>query len=275
VVSLIRETWGLPPRNELFGAVVLVGFANGVAELIFQKIAQNGPIEAFFEAFGISAIVWISAFVALNFVLRSASEPCSRLDFAVCILSLVFFVIPSSRFSWVTLTGFSFYAFSFCNDVSLRKGAIIGAAIAFPMFWSKLLFSIFANAILTVDAMLVAAVLGFRQVGNTIELPDGGGELWIASGCSSLANVSLAVLCWATLIQLHDTPRGPRTLFICLLACISVVMINVGRISLIGLKPDLYDTIHGTFGTFVASWLTAAAIFIICVIGLRHEVASR
>ena len=59
-----------------------------------------------------------------------------------------------------------------------------------------------------------------------------GDYLVIFPSCSSLANMSLAFLCWITISEWVGHHRSVRDLGWCLLACGSVIVINVGRISL-------------------------------------------
>ena len=88
------------------------------------------------------------------------------------------------------------------SEPSLRRGAVILLATTVPMLWSRLLFQFFANLILEIDASLVCWLLGTRRTGNLVEFADGNGVLAILPSCSSLANVSLAFLCWITVSQI-------------------------------------------------------------------------
>jgi exosortase/archaeosortase family protein len=98
----------------------------------------------------------------------------------------------------------------------------------------------------------------------------------IYPACSSFANVSLAILCWVTFSQVTRY-AGSRSQAVgwCLLACASVLLINVTRISLIGFFPHYYDLLHGPIGTSVAGWLTLAASVAICAIGVKRGSAQR
>jgi exosortase/archaeosortase family protein len=143
------------------------------------------------------------------------------------------------------------------------------------MFWGRLLFAILSDLILQGDATLVGWLVGTPRLGNAIQLVDGSGYLWIAPRCSSLANISLAILCWVTIAKALNHPGSLRDVGWVLVACAAVVVINVTRISLIGLHPEQYELIHGLVGSAVASWTTLGVTLGICLLGARHDLPAR
>ena len=124
-----------------------------------------------------------------------------------------------------------------------------------PVLWSRLLFQFFANLVLQIDASLVGWILGTHRTGDIVEFADGSGVLVILPACSSLANMSLAFLCWVTVSQLVGHKKSAYDLLWCLLACISVIAVNVTRISLMGLSQWHYITVHGPWGDVVGNTL--------------------
>src|SRR5262245_34113199 len=114
------------------------------------------------------------------------------------------------------------------------------------MLWSRLLFQFFANPILKVDASLAAWFLGTDRVGNLFRFADGSGYVVVAPACSSLANMSLAFLCWVSITQWAKHQWSAMDILWSLLACVSVIAVNVTRIVLIGLSPWHHDLIHNT-----------------------------
>jgi len=143
------------------------------------------------------------------------------------------------------------------------------------MLWSRLLFQFFANLILQIDASLVGWILGTRRTGDIVEFADGSGVLVILPGCSSLANVSLAFLCWVTVSQLVCHRKSAYDLFWCLMACISVMAVNVTRISILGLSQWHYATFHSPWGDAVGNALILGLIVGFTVLGVRHELFRR
>jgi hypothetical protein len=109
------------------------------------------------------------------------------------------------------------------------------------MLWSRLLFDLFSNLILQIDATFVAWLLATDRTGNIVSFADRSGSLVILPSCSSLANVSLAILCWVTISQSVGHRWSPHDIFWCLLGCMAVVVTNVTRISLMGLSVSHYE----------------------------------
>jgi hypothetical protein len=156
----------------------------------------------------------------------------------------------------------------------MKRAGIIMVGITVPMFWSRLIFSVFSSHILQADTILVSAVSGLKRVGNTIELPDANGLLVISSACSSVANLSLAGLCWVLFLQLWRLRLSPRTLGVGIGMGSVVVAINVARLSLIAILPGLYRPLHSPLAFVVVGWITTAAMVGICAVGLRREHAN-
>jgi hypothetical protein len=143
------------------------------------------------------------------------------------------------------------------------------------MFWARLLFASLSEFILLGDATLVGWLVGTARTGNAIELADGSGFLWIAPACSSLANVSLVILCWVTITKAVDRPASAWDTVWVALACAAVIAINVTRIGLIALYPAHFDLIHGPLGATVASWLILGATVAICWFVVRRDLPAQ
>ena len=143
------------------------------------------------------------------------------------------------------------------------------------MLWSRLLFQFFANPILEMDALLVGWMLGTDRAGAIIEFVDGSGVLVILPACSSLANMSLAFLCWVTVSQLVDHKMSAYDLLWCLFACISVIAVNVTRLGLMGLSQWHYVTLHSPWGEAVGNTIILGLIVGISMLGVRRELFQR
>lgn len=252
-----------------------MGFVNGIAQQAIGFTQSVGLGAAFGASFGISAIVWIAAWLGLSLVRAEPAAAAGRRDLRAVALALCVFLVPASAASWVGLTLFSAYVAWVSEPCTAqRRGAIIFAALTVPMAWSKALFALCSGWILQADAILVASLIGTTHVGNTIALADGSGQLWIAAGCSSLANLSLTVLLWVVFTQFLSRPTNGKDVLLCLAACAMAIAINVSRISVMGLFPDSYEFLHGSVGTIGLGWLTTIVVFCIYVMGLRRDIPA-
>ena len=118
-------------------------------------------------------------------------------------------------------------------------------------------------------------IVGTERVGNTVAFVDNSGFLFILPACSSLADVSLAVLGWALFTQALARRASLKDVWWCLAACSVVIVINVTRIALMGLHPEHFELLHGAVGASVASFLGLAAIVGINLIRVRGDLFAR
>jgi exosortase/archaeosortase family protein len=263
-------------RAEFFASLFILGCANGVAGKIIASVNLRGWANAAFGTFDISAIVVVSCIASIWLMLRSTVDEVRSADIAVGTAVSLLIILPIAAMAWFALTVLSLYILVFTKvDDSARRSAIILLATSVPMLWSRMLFDFFAKSILEADASLVAWVLGTHRTGIMVEFTDHSGTLVILPPCSSLANVSLALLCWVTVSQFLRHKWRPQDFFWCLLACASVVAVNVVRISLMGLDVSHYDAIHGTLGDVIANTAILGLTVTISLWGVRGEAFSR
>ena len=98
--------------------------------------------------------------------------------------------------------------------------------------------------------------------------------LFLEPACSSLTNMSLALLCGVAIVKLYDLPWSSAVVRVVAAACFTTAVINVIRISSIGLFPGYYDMIHGPVGVSASEWTTNLAVAAIYARGLRLHVPA-
>ena len=265
-------------RNEFFAGLYIVGCANGLGGNIIRALSSGdwtGDIG------NISAIVWFACFAGISLVLADRKEAdknkkVGAADIAIGILFLVIVAAPASELNWIAVTGLSFYILLFADEgAARRRGALIMLALTVPMVWSRLLFSFFAKLFLEIDSIFVSWLLGTTRSGNIIEFADASGHMVILPACSSLANVSLAFLCWVAVAEWLGHRRSGQDYLWCLLACASVVAVNVTRIAIMGLSHWHYVTFHYGWGATVANAIILALIIGFTVAGVRRDLFPR
>ena len=263
-------------RSEFFAALCVIGCANGFASRIIQSVAHYGWTDAVISTFGISVIVWIACGVGIELVLRDGGDRLNRLDLPFGAVFLSLSALPGSGASWLSVTALCLYMLvSSADSSSRRRGATILLSLTVPMLWSPLIFNCFSETILGIDAYLVGQLLGSPQIGNIVRFAGGGGELVILPPCSSIANLSLVVVCWVTMSQALAHSWTSRDLVWCFLAGAAVVTTNVTRISLMGLSEQSYLTVHSSTGDLIVNVILFCLVIGICLLGLRREVFAR
>jgi exosortase/archaeosortase family protein len=192
----------------------------------------------------------------------------------LAILVLVF--LPIGGASWLALAALSLYMLLLKDGPSSRRrGARLLLATTLPMLWSRLLLHFFAQPILEIDASMIGWLMGSERVGNMVRFADSSGYLVIFPPCSSLAGISLAVLCWVTVSQATGHRRSAQDLVWCGLACASVIVVNILRMSIMSLSDWHYQTTHSRWGDEVANASTLLLIFGFSLLGVRRELFSR
>jgi hypothetical protein len=261
-------------RDQFFAGLFIVGCANGILGRILLAFDSDGWIGVL--GGNISAIVWFACFAGVALMLRENRGELRSTDLAVGAVFLILVMLPIVSLSWVAVTGLSLYILLFANGGSeRRRGALILLALTVPMLWSGMIFRFFAIPLLKFDAALAAWILGTDRVGNMFRFADGSGQVVVLPACSSFANMSLAFLCWITITQWVRHPWSSMDIFWSLLACTSVIAVNVIRISLMGLSPWHHDLIHNDWGNMVVNFIILGLTVAFSVAGARREIFSR
>jgi hypothetical protein len=263
------------PRNDLFAVLYIIGCANGLLGRLIQSF-QFSDWEGALAGADINVIILLACFAGISLVSEKSAERVVPRDIAVALVFLVLVGLPIFPLSWVAITILSLYICLFANDNRERlRGALILLAMTAPMLWSRLLFQLFAKPILDIDAFLVSLLLGTHRTGNVVGFQDGSGSMIVLPACSSLANMSLALLCWVTITQWVGHRWGAKDVFWAGLACTSVIAVNVTRISLMGLSHRNYELIHSSWGDMITNSIMLALMVGVTVLGARREIFAR
>jgi hypothetical protein len=263
-------------RGEFFAGLFILGFSNGILERITAQITNVTIANAILGTFGISVLVWVACCIAVSLLLRQPPKPVTRNDLILGAAVIAAALFPSAKASWIALTGLGIYGLR-CFEVGTpaRRAAFVILAVTVPMFWSRVVFAMLSDLILQADAILISLVVGTARVGNTVGFADNSGFLFILPACSSLTDVSLAVLGWALFTQALTRRPTLMDVWWCLATCSTVVVINVTRIALIGLHREHFELLHGAVGAGIAGFLALVAIVGINLIRVRGELFAR
>jgi hypothetical protein len=263
-------------RDHFFCALLVLAVANGIEVSVVNSVTQDW-YKALINSFDFSAVVWIACFAASALLYRSSLDEVITVPDAVIglgVLSMT--IVPFAKLSWLALTVLSLYMLSVGPPRSMRRrGALIALAVTGPMLWGPALMETFGRPILQADAILVSSLIGTDRVGTVFSGAIGTDgvptHFAIMPGCSSVHGISIAVLAWVTISNALESAWSARYLACGLLAVISVLAVNVSRMSLIGLFPAYYPNIHGSPGSEIAAWLSLALVVAIPLLGVRRE----
>lgn len=276
VVRRLTLPDGAVTRQTVFSGLAVILLLNAISEKASHSLAQ-GALPAVFNTFDISLIIWGAAVAAIVLLWRDAPARLTRADLAVGAGIGLAALVPVPTLSALALSGLALWLYqSSPADGLSRRAASILLALTVPLMWARLVFAIASGSLLRLDSLLISLVLGTTPNGNVVPFADGSGSLFIAPGCSSFTNVSLAVLSSAAIMAYYGRKWSWGAVGWSALACLVVIAINVGRISMIGYFPAEYDLIHGEIGATLAGWLTLAAILVVGFQGVRSDaIAAR
>ena len=268
-------------RDQFFCGLFILAAANGLEGWVVGSVVEQGWSDALLGSFGVSAVVWIACFASPALLYGSRlDEVITTPDAVIGLGVLAMTILPFPKLGWLALTALSLYMICVSTArSSRRRGAYIALAVTGPMLWGPALMDIFGPAILQADAILVSTVIGTDRVGNVFLSAIGSGGIptrfAIQPGCSSLHGMSIAVLAWVTIGNTLGVAWSARHLACGLLAAVSVLAVNVSRLSLIGLFPAHYSAIHGSPGSDIAAWLSLALVVAISLVGVGREAFVR
>lgn len=260
----------MPTRVQAFVVVFLVCFSNGIYGIAAQKVLDEGIASAIFGTFGLSAIVWAAIWFAVKLAFEEEDRPLKPWEAAAALACISAAFLPIAQFSSLALTVFAGLAIvTSRTGTPMHRASWIMFATTVPIFWGRRVMAYFSETLLGFDAAVVANMLGTERNGNLVPFPNGEGMLQVMEACSSLSNISLAILCWTIFTQVNGRRWQPSNLVWVGGAILSVVAINATRIALIGVFPHYYDLLHGPVGATVANYVILFAIVGICSWGNR------
>jgi len=272
---IFSAVWEAIPRNDFFAILYVAGCANGLLGRLIQSF-QFSDWEGALAGADINVIILLACFAGISLVYEKTPEYVQPLDLVVALVVLILVALPIFPLSWVGVTVLSLYILLFANNNRERvRGALILLAMTAPMLWSRLLFQIFAKPILDIDASLVSLLLGTPRTGNMVGFLDGSGYMIVLPACSSLANMSLALLCWVTITQWFGHRWTAKDVLWAGFACASVIAVNVTRISLMGFSHRHYELIHSSWGDMITNSIMLALMVGVTVLGARREIFAR
>jgi len=263
-----------PSRGEIFALLFTVAILNGVALRIFSSFA-DGAGRAFASLFGVNAALWF-AVGAIWWIARAGEdgEAPRRTDAYVAAGLLAAALCPVMIVASGALFGAALYLIATTAPATpLRKIGLIALAATGPLLWGPVFLGMFGPEIARLEALLIGAGTGLPTDGNVFRSADGATTFVVAGGCSSLANISMALLLLVTAAGLLDIPLTRRLVPTAIAAVAVTILVNTARLGALGLFPDHFDYLHAGSGRDLFAW--ASLILSSAVIGFGLYRAAR
>lgn len=243
-------------RGSAFAGAGVLAALNALADHIIVDLSWQSPVDAFLNLGGISAVIW-AAMLAAWTIGGEADRPLrGGLDLAVlCLVALLSFV-PISYAAQAGLLICACYLLATAdrNNHAERRTAFVLLALTGPLIWGRLLLRLFETPILALDANLVGAAIGSKVDGNMVRFADGSGRFIIGDPCSSVHNMSLAIVLWTTAAMLFKIRIDRPYMLIGVAMAGLMFALNVVRLSVLGLFPAHFDSLHTGSGAVLFGW---------------------
>jgi exosortase/archaeosortase family protein len=272
-VTLVRPVGTVPagPTTSFFGfsrggafaAAGVLAALNAQADQIVSTLTWQPALNAAISMAGISAIIWAAMAAAWKIGSEDDRKPKGAMDYAVLGVVLLSSFVPLSYAAQagLLLCGCYLLATAGRSDAE-RRSAVILLALTGPLIWGRLILHLFEVPILSLDAHIVGTVIGSPTAGNVVRFAGDNGRFVIAEPCSSVHNMSLAIVLWTTAAMLFRIRIDGRYMLVGAAMVALMYGLNLVRLSTIGLFPGYFDILHVGWGavTFGYAGLVGAAI---------------
>jgi len=248
---------------------------NGFADTILGTFRQVGMVDGLLALAGVSAIAWFALFAALAIAREPGFDPCRTYDLPILALASFAALVPSSWIAALGLCALGLYLAA-SGDRETRSGriALVLIALSGPLLWGRLIMVALSPALLTIDSQFVALLAGTEATGNTVRFAGDAGQFVVGIPCSSIHNISLAVVLWGTTVSLLKLRVDLRLAAFCVAAAVAMFLVNAVRLASIALLPAQFDTLHIGAGATAFGWASMIAAALIVGYG-AHDAAIR
>jgi len=251
----------LRDRVEWFAVFGLLDVANHLFATIRTSWHDFGPEGALVNIGGISAIILFAIYVIAAIGLKeSDTDPGKPLDRLVLAGMAIAAFLPLAICASLALLASGLYLFLTSQPLTRsRQIGMMFLALTATMLWWKLPLEIMPKPFLDLDASLAGHLAGTRVSGNVIYNRGTSGGVVVFDGCSSLHNMSLAIVLWASLICVFDLrPTGARVLSGAI-AVVAMAAINIIRLATMAYFPSDFEYLHTGFGGTIFSMASLIA----------------
>lgn len=250
-------------RGSAFAAAGVLAALNAQANQIIGGFSLELPLNSLATLGGISAIVWAAMAAAWKIGAEDDQALAGVRDWAVlAIVALLSFIpLPFAAQGGLLLCA-AYLLVTAGASSAQRRSAFVLLALTGPLIWGRILLHAYEIPILSFDAHIVGAAIGTEVDGNVVGFAGSGSQFLVGAGCSSVHNMSLAILLWTTAAMLFKIriDRGYLAVGFAMVALMFVL--NILRLSAIGLFPAHFELLHAGVGAVLFGWagLIGAAV---------------
>ncbi len=253
--------------QKVIALLLVCGSINGLIAEIGRSLQEQG-LNSVAGLFGVGFYFPAIIGIAFNIIWADKSQPDKKPSTPVIICACLFsamVLVPSSLVSWLAVGLFAAIVFvKYSNDIKI--GAGLFAALAVCAIWTNFGFKVFVTPLTNLDTILIQKILLF--LGYIVERNENiltqmsGFSVIILSDCSTWKGLPLEILSFFAVCIFGGASIRSRRIWTATLIMIPLMIIlNLARLSLISLSPELHETVHGDVGRSIFDVVRVVAIF--------------
>jgi hypothetical protein len=264
-----------PSRAQLLFGLTLLSVANAIFDFVYNAAHNQDLGAAAINGFGVSWAFWVAWGLALARALRAEPDLADRSDLLVAAVCVGAIMVPNHHVSTLAATAAGgWFALRPGAGVKLRAAALILLALTVNLLWARVALMVAARPIEFADAHMVALLTHASVHANVVPFVRGPGSYLLLSGCTSIGNASMALLLWIAIARnLRPEPRRSDWL-IAAGIMITVVAINLVRLSLMAQSLAAFEYWHSGPGAVTVNLAITIAGLAWAVLDTRHELLA-
>lgn len=262
--------WFGVPRGAAYTACCAVAALNARFYIMAASATDAGAGVAALRLFNVSALVWFALFAAWSITRQGGGQSGAwqRGDAAVLTGTLLASLLPFPFLAAVAgLLAPLWLCLGARRASSEWRAGLVLAAVGLQLIGGRLFLLLFGDVILWADTALVGWAAATDAAGNMLTRPDGT-NLIVSSGCSSVHNVSLALLGWVALVQLVRLRTDRRLLVYVAASVAAMIALNAARIVSLAWFPEHFDMLHHGTGGAMFGWAALLVFAAIAAAGV-------
>jgi hypothetical protein len=264
-----------PSRAMLLFGLTLLSVANAIFDFVYNALHNQDLAAAVINGLGVSWAFWVAWGLALALALRAEPDPADHRDLLVAAVCVGAILVPNHHMSTLAATlAAGWFALRPEAGVKLRAAALILLALTVNLLWARAASMVVARPVEFADAHMVALLTHASVHANVVPFVNGPGSYLLLSGCTSIGNASMALLLWIAIARsLRPQPRRSDWL-IAAGIMVTVVAINLVRLSLMAQSLAAFEYWHGGFGAVMVNLAITTAGLSWAVLDTRHEILA-
>jgi exosortase/archaeosortase family protein len=260
-------------RTPAFACAGVLSALNAQANLIISALTWQSPLDALATLGGIAAVIWIAMYAALKLGFEEPSQRVGPNDAFLLCFVIGLCLVPVSLAGQAGLllcAGLLFWRSR--SGEPARRVALILFALTGPLMWGRILLQLLATPLLALDAHIAATVAGTDVQGNLVQFADSGRRFLIGAQCSSVHNISLAIVLWTTAAALFNLRVDKRYVAVGAAMVALMFALNIVRLATMALLPAKFDMLHTGAGADLFGWAGLIGAALLAASGVTSAV---